>query len=54
MHCRVHCLHARVGRGRVFVSGAEWAAEIEGAAPPVGESVVVEAVDGARLRVRGN
>jgi len=41
------------GRGRVFVSGAEWAAEIDGAAPPVGESVVVEAVDGARLRVRG-
>ncbi len=41
------------GRGRVFVSGAEWAAEIDGGAPPVGESVVVEAVDGARLRVRG-
>jgi membrane protein implicated in regulation of membrane protease activity len=30
------------GRGRVFVSGAEWPAEIEGAAPAVGDSVVVE------------
>lgn len=40
------------GRGRVFVSGAEWAAEIDGAAPPVGESVIVAAVDGARLKVR--
>jgi membrane protein implicated in regulation of membrane protease activity len=40
------------GRGRVFVSGAEWPAEIEGAAPLAGESVVVESVDGPRLRVR--
>ncbi|MBA4804017.1 MAG: NfeD family protein [Brevundimonas sp.] len=40
------------GRGRVFVSGAEWAAEIDGVAPPVGESVIVAAVDGARLKVR--
>ena len=40
------------GRGRVFVSGAEWSAEIDGAAPPPGESVIVDAVDGARLKVR--
>lgn len=40
------------GRGRVFVSGAEWPAEIEGAAPPAGESVIVEAVSGPRLKVR--
>ena len=40
------------GRGRVFVSGAEWVAEIEGAAPLEGESVIVEAVDGPKLRVR--
>lgn len=40
------------GRGRVFVSGAEWPAEIEGAAPLAGESVVVEAIDGPKLRVR--
>jgi hypothetical protein len=40
------------GRGRVFVSGAEWAAEIEGEAPPVGESVVVSGLTGAGLRVR--
>ena len=42
------------GRGRVFVSGAEWSAEIDGEAPPAGESVIVEAVDGARLRVRAS
>ena len=40
------------GRGRVFVSGAEWPAEIEGAAPLAGESVVVESVAGPRLKVR--
>src|SRR5690606_259667 len=40
------------GRGRVFVSGAEWVAEIEGAAPLAGESVIVEAMDGSRLKVR--
>ncbi|MET4683586.1 NfeD family protein [Brevundimonas faecalis] len=40
------------GRGRVFVSGAEWPAEIEGSAPLAGETVVVESVDGALLHVR--
>lgn len=40
------------GRGRVFVSGAEWPAEIEGSAPLAGESVVVEGVDGPKLKVR--
>lgn len=40
------------GRGRVFVSGAEWAAEIEGDGPPVGDSVVVDRLDGPSLRVR--
>jgi len=40
------------GRGRVFVSGAEWVAEIEGAAPLAGESVIVEATEGSKLKVR--
>lgn len=40
------------GRGRVFVSGAEWSAEIDGAAPLAGESVIVESIDGPRLKVR--
>lgn len=40
------------GRGRVFVSGAEWLAEIDGAAPAMGESVVVDSVDGSLLKVR--
>ncbi len=40
------------GRGRVFVSGAEWPAEIEGLAPLAGESVIVESIDGPRLKVR--
>lgn len=40
------------GRGRVFVSGSEWVAEIEGAAPLPGESVIVEAVEGPKLKVR--
>lgn len=40
------------GRGRVLVSGAEWVAEIEGAAPAAGESVVVEGFEGSKLKVR--
>lgn len=40
------------GRGRVFVSGAEWMAEIEGDAPPAGQDVVVDQVDGSVLKVR--
>ena len=40
------------GRGRVFVSGAEWPAELEGEAPMVGESVFVEGIDGPKLKVR--
>ena len=40
------------GRGRVFVSGAEWPAEIDGPAPLAGESVIVEAIDGPKLKVR--
>lgn len=40
------------GRGRVFVSGAEWSAVIEGEAPPVGEDVVVKGVNGSLLTVR--
>ncbi len=40
------------GRGRVFVSGAEWAAWIEGDAPIVGESVVVDRLEGSSLKVR--
>jgi len=42
------------GRGRVFVDGKEWAAEIEGeAAPTVGADVeVLDIVGSARLKVR--
>jgi membrane protein implicated in regulation of membrane protease activity len=40
------------GRGRVFVSGAEWSAVIEGAGPPVGDSVIVESAVGPSLKVR--
>ena len=40
------------GRGRVFVSGSEWPAEIEGAAPLAGESVIIESVSGPLLKVR--
>lgn len=39
------------GMGRVFISGSEWAAEIEGASPLVGENVIVDQVMGGRLRV---
>lgn len=50
--------HARVveafvgGRGRVFVSGAEWPAEIEGTAPEVGADVIVQSSLGSGLKVR--
>lgn len=40
------------GRGRVFVSGSEWPAVIDGASPLAGESVIVESVSGSLLRVR--
>lgn len=40
------------GRGRVFVSGSEWIAVIEGAAPLAGESVIVEGFEGSTLKVR--
>jgi membrane protein implicated in regulation of membrane protease activity len=40
------------GRGRVFVSGAEWPAEIEGTAPDVGADVIVESSLGSGLKVR--
>ena len=40
------------GRGRVFISGSEWAAEIDGEAPMVGQTVLVESVSGSRLKVR--
>jgi membrane protein implicated in regulation of membrane protease activity len=44
--------HAFVeGRGRVFVSGSEWSAVIDGDGPAVGETVRVESVDGSRLKV---
>lgn len=43
----------REGRGRVFVDGKEWAAELEGAgALASGGKVVVVGVDGASLTVR--
>ena len=40
------------GRGRVFVSGAEWAASIDGSGPAVGDSVIVEGAAGPFLKVR--
>lgn len=40
------------GRGRVFVSGSEWPAESQVSVLPIGHRVVVEAVDGPRLKVR--
>jgi inner membrane protein len=41
------------GRGRVFVDGKEWAAELDGAASlAAGARIVVVNVDGARLTVR--
>jgi len=41
------------GRGRVFVDGKEWAAELEGAgALSSGMKIVVVSVNGARLTVR--
>lgn len=50
---RARVTHAFVeGQGRVFVSGAEWAAQIEGDAPPVGDSVIVDGLAGSALRVR--
>ena len=50
---RAKVVHAFIdGRGRVFVSGAEWAAEIEGDAPGVGDSVIVERLNGPALKVR--
>jgi membrane protein implicated in regulation of membrane protease activity len=38
----------------VFVSGAEWAAEIDGDAPSPGHSVVVTDASGATLKVRAD
>jgi membrane protein implicated in regulation of membrane protease activity len=40
------------GRGRVFISGAEWPAVIEGEAPDVGQDVVVRGVSGSLLTVK--
>lgn len=40
------------GQGRVFVSGAEWPAEIAGDGPAAGATVIVEAVAGPILKVR--
>jgi inner membrane protein len=39
------------GRGRVFVSGSEWPAEIEAGEPPAGSYVTVTAANGSVLRV---
>lgn len=40
------------GRGRVFVSGAEWAAVTDGADPVIGDNVIVEGASGPSLKVR--
>ncbi|WP_295168290.1 NfeD family protein [uncultured Brevundimonas sp.] len=40
------------GRGRVFISGAEWPAEIVGEAPIEGQDVVVTRVSGSLLTVQ--
>ena len=50
---RARVTHAFVGgRGRVFVSGAEWAAEIDGEPPAIGTDVIVDSATGSGLRVR--
>ena len=40
------------GRGRVFISGAEWPAEVEGEAPVEGQDVVVMRITGSLLTVQ--
>ena len=40
------------GRGRVFISGAEWPAEIEGESPVEGQDVVVMRITGSLLTVQ--
>jgi len=40
------------GRGRVFVDGKDWAAEANGPAPLLDQTVIVTGVDGAVLQVR--
>lgn len=40
------------GRGRVFISGAEWPAEIVGESPVEGQDVVVMRVNGSLLTVQ--
>ena len=43
------------GQGRIFISGAEWAAELmdgASASPLAGDAVVVEDASGTRLKVR--
>jgi membrane protein implicated in regulation of membrane protease activity len=42
------------GRGRVFISGAEWPAEVEGEAPMEGQDVVVMRVNGSLLTVQSS
>ena len=42
------------GRGRVFVTGAEWSAELVGAPPASGQDVLVERVSGSCLTVRAD
>ena len=42
------------GRGRVFISGAEWPAQMEGEAPGEGQDVVVKRVDGSLLTVQAS
>ncbi len=42
------------GRGRVFVTGAEWSAELVGAPPAAGQDVLVERVSGSCLTVRAD
>ena len=39
------------GQGRVFISGAEWQAEIAAGEPPVGAFVTVTAAEGSILKV---
>lgn len=39
------------GQGRVFISGAEWRAEIAAGEPPVGAFVTVTAAEGSVLKV---
>ena len=46
--------HLSLAGTRVFVTGAEWSAELVGAPPASGQDVLVERVSGSCLTVRAD